>query len=202
MDMAENRGQETAREFSLLEALTSGFIEEKSTADIKHQPILIQNRSGNTFRQALEEELTTCTDFYFSVAFISDQTLLSLKTKFDQFKIKNNTSSSPRTGHIITSTFNFFNEPSAFKELLKISRDADIQVKVWSPSQRRTSQSAQVHEYPFHAKGYFFTHTDADVNEKYSSLYIGSSNLTNSALEHNREWNLRVTTLDNGYIAR
>ena len=46
----------------------------------------------------------------------------------------------------------------------------------------------------FHAKGYIFHNTDA------YSLIIGSSNLTANALCQNQEWNLKVSTSNQGSL--
>ena len=46
----------------------------------------------------------------------------------------------------------------------------------------------------FHSKGYIFEHQD------YYSLIVGSSNLTDSALKANYEWNVFLTSLEDGEI--
>ncbi|WP_243292778.1 phospholipase D-like domain-containing protein [Bacillus sp. FJAT-47783] len=46
----------------------------------------------------------------------------------------------------------------------------------------------------FHSKGYIFTHND------YYSLIVGSSNLTAHALKVNYEWNVKLTSHENGEI--
>lgn len=81
-------------------------------------------------------------------------------------------------GRILTSTFLNFNQPKMFKELLKLE---NVEVRVTS-------------EKGFHSKGYIFEHQD------YYSLIVGSSNLTDSALKANYEWNVFLTSLVNGEI--
>lgn len=46
----------------------------------------------------------------------------------------------------------------------------------------------------FHSKGYIFQHND------YYSLIVGSSNLTAHALKINHEWNVKLTSHENGEI--
>lgn len=46
----------------------------------------------------------------------------------------------------------------------------------------------------FHAKGYIFEH------DTYYSLIVGSSNLTAHALKVNYEWNVKLTSHENGEI--
>lgn len=79
-------------------------------------------------------------------------------------------------GEIITGTYLGFNDPAVFKELLKIP---NLKVRVDEHS-------------GFHPKGYLFNYSD------YQTIYIGSSNFTKSALLTNTEWNLRLTSLNNG----
>ena len=69
-----------------------------------------------------------------------------------------------------------FNEPAAFRELMKIS-NLDVRI---------------VNTPGFHAKGYFFDY------DEYQTAYVGSANFTRSALIQNQEWNLRLTSMHQG----
>ena len=46
----------------------------------------------------------------------------------------------------------------------------------------------------FHTKGYIFKHTD------HYKLIVGSSNLTQSALTKNKEWNIKISSLEEGSL--
>src|SRR5690606_28101257 len=81
-------------------------------------------------------------------------------------------------GRILTSTFLQFNQPKVFRELLKIS---NVEVRLTDLK-------------GFHSKGYIFRH-----NTHYS-LIVGSSNLTAHALKVNYEWNVKLTSHENGDI--
>lgn len=81
-------------------------------------------------------------------------------------------------GRILTSTFLNFNQPKMFKELLKLE---NVEVRLTGVK-------------GFHSKGYIFKHQD------YYSLIVGSSNLTDSALKANYEWNVFLTSLESGEI--
>lgn len=120
----------------------------------------------------LLQELKTCKTFYFSVAFITEGGLATLKTMLYDLKQKG------IKGRILTSTFLNFNQPKMFKELLKLE---NVEVRI-------------TNEKDFHAKGYIFEHQD------YYSLIVGSSNLTDRALKTNYEWNVFLTSLENGEI--
>ena len=53
-------------------------------------------------------------------------------------------------------------------------------------------------EKSFHAKGYLFHHSD----KGYSSLVLGSSNITHGALATNREWNVHLVSLTEGELLK
>lgn len=191
---------------SLAEAVMSGFVKKNDNANSEYEPTLIANHDGRTMEKALKEELERSQDFDMSVAFVSQGAIQTLKQHFLDFADNNNHDS----GRIITSTFNYFNSPKAFKELLKLQQDTGIQVQVWQSGQQTTIQDEIIEEtgtevsgttadYPYHPKGYVFRHSAG--NEPLYATYIGSSNLTINALNSNREWNLKVATADNSGLA-
>lgn len=193
---------------SLVEAVISGFVEKKENANSEYEPTLIVNHDGRTMEKALKEELERSQDFDMSVAFVSQGAVQTLKQHFLDFADNNNHES----GRIITSTFNYFNSPKAFKELLKLQQDTGIQVQIWQPGQQEAiteasetiegtdiQASSTTADYPYHPKGYVFRHSAG--NEPLYATYIGSSNLTINALNSNREWNLKVATADNSGLA-
>ena len=80
----------------------------------------------------------------------------------------------------MTSTYLNFNDPYTFEELLHFK---NIEVRI----------------YPndgFHPKGYIFKQNDQ------SKIIIGSSNLTQSALLSNLEWNIILSSKNNGQIVQ
>ena len=113
----------------------------------------------------LEKHLKNCETFYFSVAFIAQSGLASLKETLLYLK------NTDKKGKIITSTYLNFNNPQMFKELLHFP---NLEVRIFH------------HEQGFHPKGYYF------VYPKQHCAIIGSSNLTQTALSSNQEWNLYV----------
>ena len=178
---------------SLIEAVLSGFVEKNDDVDAQYEPTLIANHDGRTMEYAIKDELRRSQNFDMSVAFVSQGALQTLKQDFFDFADSND----HRSGRIITSTFNYFNSPKAFAELLKLQRETGIQVRIWQPGQ--TDDAETTTDFPYHPKGYVFHHTDDD--ESLYSTYIGSSNLTVNALNSNREWNLKVSTTDNSGLA-
>lgn len=80
-------------------------------------------------------------------------------------------------GRILISPYLDFNDPIAMKELLKL-KNVDV---------RMTPTNLQMH-----AKFYLFEQEDKQV------IISGSSNLTHTALKINYEWNVKLTSTQNG----
>ncbi|PAU70032.1 RNA helicase [Bifidobacterium italicum] len=137
---------------------------------------------------AIREELRESESFDISVAFVSENALKSMYQAFVDHADR-----SRRRNRIITSTKGYFNDPKAFKELMKLQRDANVEVLIWERPGGVKSEDEVVQDQPFHPKGYLFTRR-MDQGRAYYNLYVGSSNLTSFALQTQREWNLRVSS--------
>ncbi|WP_203364055.1 DEAD/DEAH box helicase [Bacillus sp. REN10] len=155
-------------------SLHTGFINQQSSQIGNYRPkLLVNNVQKNEYvLTSLLEELDHCQSFLFSVAFITESGLATLKSHFLDLKRKG------VSGRILTSTFLQFNQPKVFRELMKIS---NVEVRLTNVK-------------GFHSKGYIFTH------DHYYSLIVGSSNLTAHALKVNYEWNVKLTSHENGEI--
>ncbi|MFP4287404.1 MAG: DEAD/DEAH box helicase [Candidatus Izemoplasmataceae bacterium] len=132
----------------------------------ENQLRLINNHEDNTFFEELSLSLESCNRFYFSVAFINYsglQLLLDLFKQTDQKAVK---------GKIITSTYLNFTD---VKSLKKLNTFEHIETKIYIADRYKG----------FHTKGYIFEYDD------YYKIIIGSSNITQSALKTNVEWNVR-----------
>ncbi|MFD2830587.1 DUF3427 domain-containing protein [Corticicoccus populi] len=159
---------------NLLNAYERGFIDRNTNKTSHYPPELIINNPEENVLSPMLDALESCESFMISVAFITEGGLASLKTSLYELNKRG------VRGQIITSTYLNFNKPKVFKELLKIP---NIDVKI-------TDKNG------FHGKGYIFD------NSKYSTMFIGSSNLTDTALKKNYEYNLKLTSLDNGEVIR
>ena len=115
----------------------------------------------------IENALLDCDTFDISVAFIALSGLASIRETLHKLKVQN------KKGRIITSTYLGFNEPKMFKDLLKYP---NIEVRIYDD------------HHGFHSKGYIF-----QKNTNYWAI-VGSSNLTQSALSLNQEWNVYVSS--------
>lgn len=150
-----------------------GFIDSTLRSEQVYHPLLVSNEGSNTMLKALRDELRRSERFIFSVAFVTPGAIALLKQALVEFQGR---------GTIITSTYLGFNTPAAFRELLNIS-GVDVFLHLETGS-------------GFHAKGYIFEQIAS------TTAIIGSSNLTQTALLKNHEWNLRFSALPNGDIVQ
>lgn len=157
----------------LEQSLRKAFM-NKEIEGSHYDPKLIINRPKEKefLLNVLQEEIDSCEDFFFSVAFITQDGLNALKSHLSDLADRG------ISGRLLTSTYLGFNHPDMFESLLAIP---NLEVRL----------SAKA---GFHSKGYLFSQKD------YHSFIIGSSNLTMSALKLNYEWNIRLTSYEHGEV--
>ena len=161
----------------LNKALHTSFIDKSLPSNKDLRPKLFFNDYKRRMNLAFEitKRLKECDYFEFSVAFISESGLAVLKQILLNLKDKG------VKGRIITSTYLGFNDPKMFKQLLSFT---NIEVRIFE----------QEH-CGFHPKGFIFH------KGEYRDIIVGSSNLTQTALESNQEWDLFFTSHENGELA-
>ncbi|BBM49820.1 DUF3427 domain-containing protein [Leptotrichia wadei] len=115
----------------------------------------------------LKQELLNCKKFYFIVSFIKYSGIQLLISTLDELEKQG------IQGEIITSVYLNITDSKALRKLLSYK---NIKVKIYNNS----SES-------FHTKAYLFE------KEKYHSVVIGSSNISQSALYSAEEWNVKLT---------
>lgn len=144
--------------------------------DAYNPKLLINSIDGSKkISTILLEELNTCDEFFFSVAFLTDSGYWVFHEIFKKLESKN------IKGKIIVSQYNNFTEPNALRKLLKFN---NIQLKI-----------IEEKTLCMHTKGYIFRHGD-----EYTTV-IGSSNMTQNALAINQEWNVKLKAKkDDPYI--
>lgn len=152
----------------------TGLIDRNFESHEEYQPKLLVNdaKKGQKILSNIISELKNCEEFYFSVAFITNSGITSIINILDELKEKK------IKGKILTSQYQNFTEPIALKRLIKF-HNIDLRIMT---------------EGNMHAKGYLFK------KKEYYTLIVGSSNLTQSALSINNEWNLKVTTMEDGFL--
>lgn len=154
-------------------SLKKAFIDQKIEGSLYDPQMIINDTEKKQYMlNVLQNELDTCKEFFFSVAFLTQGGLAALKTQLADLHTRG------IKGKILTSTYLAFNQPAVFEDLIKFP---NVEVRI---SEKQG----------FHSKGYLFKQSG------YHSFIIGSSNLTMSALKTNYEWNVRLTSYDHGQM--
>ncbi|EWG08468.1 DUF3427 domain-containing protein [Cytobacillus firmus] len=155
-------------------SLNRGFINQQHQDSGNYKPKLLINnaKKSENVLTTLIDELESCKSFIFSVAFITESGLATLKSYLYDLHLKG------IKGRILTSTFLNFNQPKVFRELMKLT---NVEVRLADLK-------------GFHSKGYIFN------KDTHYSLIVGSSNLTAQALKVNYEWNVKLTSHENGEL--
>ncbi len=161
-------------EDEILKASKTGLINSMINSNLALIPKLIVNdySKGNKVLNELISELNKCEEFFISVAFITSSGIIPLLETLKNLNRKG------IKGKILTTDYLNFSEPKALKKLLEFP---NIEIKLYSKEN-------------FHTKGYIFKYSD------HYKLIVGSSNLTQSALTKNKEWNLKVSSLEEGSL--
>lgn len=152
---------------ALLNSIQTGFIDQLIQSNKSYRPILLTNdyKQGKKVLNTILQELQTCEEFWFSVAFITTGGVAVLMNTLTELEKRN------ITGKILASQYLNFTQPEA---LLRLKKFKNIELRIAT-------------EGAFHSKGYLFK------NKGFYDLIIGSSNLTQKALCSNKEWNLKIS---------
>lgn len=153
------------------DTLRASFIGSEKPSDDRYAPKIVMNdkESATDVLSIIKNELADCTSFDFSVAFV---TAGGIQVLVEALKLLEKRGA---TGRILTSTYLNFNDPEALSKLLEFPA---IDVRIYQGD--------------LHAKGYFFN------RETLSTFIIGSSNLTQTALTCNKEWNVLFRSFEGG----
>lgn len=166
-----------------LNNLINAFIDDsKETNGIFSPEFIYNSNKVNDKRKvftSILNNLEECDEFIFSVAFINESGLSLFKEIFKTLEKKG------IKGKILTTNYLNFTEPKALKEL---SLYKNIEIKM--------SYLNEQNNTGFHTKGYIFRYKD---NYK---VIIGSSNMTQSALTTNNEWNNEIIGSKDGKVIK
>lgn len=168
-----------AKEKLIKEGCFTAYIDKSYPSNLAYKPQFISNnyREGRKVLSSIEDELSTCEEFYISVAFITMggiTPLLQILKELERRGIP---------GKILTTDYQNFSEPRALRKLAQLS---NVELRMY-----RTKEDQE----GFHTKGYIFK------KEEIYRMIVGSSNLTLSALTRNREWNTKVISTEQGEYA-
>jgi superfamily II DNA or RNA helicase/HKD family nuclease len=151
-------------------SLQTGYIDKNVLSDAAYQPELLVNQKNPPKKvlSTILQELENCNQFYIAVAFVTTSGVATLINKLKELENRE------IKGQILVSQYLNFTQPEALKRLLQFN-NIDLRIA--------TTGNA-------HAKGYIFKNND------HYNLIVGSSNLTARALSTNKEWNIKVSALD------
>ena len=155
-------------------SLETGFINKSILSNLEFQPELLVNQTkpNKKILTNILRELEYCNEFYISVAFVTTSGVASIINKLQELENKK------IKGKILVSQYLNFTEPEALKRLLQFE-NIDLRITTKGNS---------------HAKGYIFK------KDNFYNLIIGSSNLTAQALSINKEWNLKVSAMEESIL--
>lgn len=157
----------------LLNSFKTSLLNENIESNLNYQHKLLSNKNEKII-SSLRYELEQCDEFIISVAFITESGVTMILEQLRELNRRG------VKGKILTGDYLTFTQPKALKKLMEFE---NIDIKL-------------VSDEKFHAKGYFFRKNDL------WTMIIGSSNLTQTALTTNFEWNLKITSLRDGKIAK
>jgi superfamily II DNA or RNA helicase len=151
-------------------SLQTGYVDKTISSDLDYQPELLVNQKNPPKKvlSSILHELENCNQFYISVAFVTTSGVATIINKLKELE------SREIKGQILVSQYLNFTQPEALKRLLQF-KNIDLRIA--------TTGNA-------HAKGYIFK------NKEHFNLIVGSSNLIAQALSTNKEWNIKVSALD------
>lgn len=155
--------------------LRAGFVDDSAQIDARYRPQFIANdkSTGIDLLSVIKKQLSVCDRFDFCVAFVAESGLQPLVEVLHELDEKG------IHGRFLTSTYLSFNSPDAYRKLLEYK-----------------NIGVRVHQGHLHAKGYLFDKNDM------GTVIVGSSNLTQTALTCNREWNVLFRSFKQGGMLR
>ena len=155
-------------------SLQTGFIDRNINSEILYQPELLVNQKTPKKKvlTSIIKELNHCESFSISVAFVTTSGVASLINTFKSLHKKG------IKGKLLVSQYLNFTQPEALRRLYQFD---NIELKIATKGNS-------------HSKGYIFR------TATHHNLIVGSSNLTASALATNKEWNLKVSALNDSSI--
>jgi superfamily II DNA or RNA helicase/HKD family nuclease len=156
------------------ESLQTGYVDKLVSSNLDYQPELLVNQKNPPKKvlSTILQELENCNQFFISVAFVTTSGVATIINKLKQLENRG------IKGQILVSQYLNFTQPEALKRLVQFK---NIELRI------ATTGNA-------HTKGYLFK------NKEHYNLIVGSSNLTGQALSTNKEWNIKVSALDQSGI--
>ncbi|MCX6228154.1 MAG: DEAD/DEAH box helicase family protein [Bacteroidia bacterium] len=159
---------------SFNKCLQTGYVDKSILSNLDYQPELLVNQKNPPKKvlSTILHELEYCNQFFISVAFVTTSGVATIINKLKELEDRG------IKGEMLVSQYLNFTQPEALKRLLQFE-NIDLRIA--------TTGNA-------HTKGYIFK------SKEHYNLIVGSSNLTAQALCTNKEWNIKVSALDESAI--
>ena len=156
------------------DSLQTGFVDKTILSNIAYQPELLVNQKNppKKILSSILYELENCNQFFISVAFVTTSGVATIINTLKELEERG------INGEILVSQYLNFTQPEALKRLMQF-KNIDLRIA--------TTGNA-------HSKSYIFK------NKDHYNLIVGSSNLTDQALSTNKEWNIKISALDESGI--
>lgn len=150
--------------------LQTAFLNRNTDSNLAYRPQFITNdhKRGIKVLTHIENQLMHCDEFSISVAFISRSGFVELSETLKELERRG------IKGRILTTDYLHFSDPYALDRLAELK---NVELKMYHVDDDGVG---------FHTKGYLF---------RKSGIYriiIGSSNMTQTALSTNMEWNTQL----------
>lgn len=160
--------------------LQKAYIDNAVNSNLAYSPQFITNdhKRGVKILTHIENQLMHCDEFSISVAFINRSGFVELSETLKELERRG------VRGRILTTDYLCFSEPYALDKLATLS---NIELKMYHVNDAGVG---------FHTKGYLFRE-----NGIYR-IIIGSSNMTQTALSTNMEWNTQLVSTEQGEMAQ
>ncbi len=163
--------------------LTDEQVEEKAKihplSGYRSSSLFTGNGELSMFEE-IRRDIQTADAIDLVVAFIKYEGFRILSDVLSSFVRRQGTSL-----RVLTTTYMGATDVKALRQLLELGKYGNVQIKA----------SFNTKQERLHAKAYIFRR-----NNGMDTAYIGSSNMSRPALTKGLEWNMRVTSVENGHI--
>lgn len=164
-----------------------GYTEEQIEAKAKNHPVsgyrvsnLFTGGNDISMDDEVRRDIQTADQIDLVVSFIKFEGLRLLIDELRKFVQRIGTRL-----RVITTTYMGATDPKAIRRLYELAQLGNVTIRA----------SFNTQQERLHAKAYIFNRHNG-----FNTAYIGSSNLSRSALTKGLEWNMRVTSVENPHI--
>ena len=164
-----------------------GYTDEQVEAKAKNHPVsgyrvsnLFTGGNDISMDDEVRRDIQTADQIDLVVSFIKFEGLRLLIDELRKFVQRAGTRL-----RVITTTYMGATDPKAIRRLYELAQLGDVTIHA----------SFNTQQERLHAKAYIFNRHNG-----FNTAYIGSSNLSRSALTKGLEWNMRVTSIENPHI--